>query len=844
MPLQKVQFRPGVNREGTTLANEGGWFDCDKIRFRSGYPEKIGGWSVISYNTFLGVARALVNWITLKGYNLLGIGTNQKMYIENGGNYYDVTPLRVATIAGTVKFSATDGSYVLLVTVTAGEGFQVGDFVTFSGATGLGGTNGNITAGVLNQEYQIQSVTSSTVYTIYAREAGTSVEAPGAYVKANSYDVGDGGNSAKGEYQLTTGFPVYTQGTGWGSGPWPVYAETTLTNPFATSNNSSIITVTQNNHGLTNTPLPKPYVYFTSISSTTISGIPTSAMLKGFQVVNVIDANTYTISMVIGSAPGPVVTYTANATASNLGGTVIVQTPSDPKRGWGSGFTTGTGLQLRLWSQAIYDDYMLFAPRGGSIYIWEPGNDASPDFEKRSIQVTGVEVPLYVNQILISEVALIVLAFGCSDYTTEPTYPNIDPMLIRWSTVNDYADWLPTPENSAGFIRLSHGSEIVCALQTRQEIVVWTDSSLYSLQYVGPPKVFDPTLLADNISIIGPNAMATANGVTYWMGTDKFYTYSGRVETLPCTLRQFIYNDINRTQNFQVFASTNEGYSEVWWFYCSQNSDINDRYVIYNYLDRVWYYGNMNRTAWLDSGLRAYPMAAWGIQRTLLSPVAPATSIDATVTTIPVLNSGSFPDTGVLKIGNELIAYAGKPSSSTLFTDCIRGYNGTTAESHDANAEVSLYASNLMVYHEAAVDDGMTNPPSPISSYIQSSDFDIGDGHNYGFVWQIVTDITFDGSSADNPEVQFVVRPRRNPGALYGEADMPNVTSKQKYGIQTNPSNNTTTIVSSYTVQEFTQLVYTRIRGRQMAFKVQSDKLGTQWQLGVPSINIRPDGRR
>lgn len=845
MPLQKLQFRPGVNREGTTLANEGGWFDCDKVRFRSGYPEKIGGWAAISYNTFLGVARALINWITLKGYNLLGVGTNQKMYVENGGSYYDITPLRIETgpgtpAGGTVIFAATNDSYKITVTNATGAGFQAGDFVTFSGAISLGGV---ITAGVLNQQYQIQSAVDSNTFVIYARTAGTTVENPGPYVKANSSDTGNGNpplpaaKTAKAAYQINAGYPVYTVGTGWGTGPWPVYTTTTLTNPFTASGvGVSELIVTHNTHNLST----GDYVVFSSIQSDAC-GISRLVLQKAFQITK-IDANSYTISTVIGSPPTQLTYVTTSTTAS--GGTVVVEIPSPPSRGWGAGFTTGIGLQLRLWSQAIYDDYLLFAPRGGAIYKWEPGSGPAPAFTTRAEVITGTEVPEYVNQIMISEVALIVLAFGCQDYSTEPSYPDIDPMLIRWSVVNDYSDWLPTPENQAGFIRLSHGSEIICALQTRQEIVVWTDSSLYSLQYVGPPAVFNPTMLADNISIIGPNAMATANGVTYWMGTDKFYTYSGRVETLPCTLRQFIYNDINRTQNYQVFANTNEGYSEVWWFYCSQNSDINDRYVIYNYLDRVWYYGQMNRTSWLDSGLRTYPMAAWGIQNTLLAPVAPATSINATTTSIPVLNTSSFPDSGVLKIDDELIAYASKPDSSTLFTDCVRGYNNTTATSHDVDAVVSLYASNLIVYHEAAVDDGTTNPPSPISSYIQSSDFDIGDGHNYGFVWQIVTDVTFDGSSADNPEVQFVVRPRRNPGALYGDADMPDVTSEQKYGIQTNPLNNTTTIVSSHNVQKFTQLVYTRIRGRQMAFKVQSSKLGTQWQLGVPSINIRPDGRR
>ena len=254
--------------------------------------------------------------------------------------------------------------------------------------------------------------------------------------------------------------------------------------------------------------------------------------------------------------------------------------------------------------------------------------------------------------------------------------------------------------------------------------------------------------------------MATASGVVYWMGVDKFYVYSGRVETLPCSVRTYIYEDINRDQFAQVYAGTNEGYSEVWWFYCSKNSDVIDRYVIFNYLDRVWYYGTMDRTVWLDSPLRQYPVATTG--------------------------------------------------------------------------------KNLLVYHEAAVDDGSTNPPTAINAYIQSSDFDIGDGHNYGFVWRMIPDITFNGSNTSgttttNPEVNFTVRPRQNPGSAYSASNSPTVQSApaQTY--------NTTT---TYNVQEFTEIVYTRIRGRQMAFRIESNTRGTQWQLGTPRIDIRQDGRR
>ena len=685
MPLQKLQFRPGVNREGTTLSNEGGWYDCDKVRFRSGYPEKIGGWAVTSYNTFLGFCRSLWNWITFKGYNLVGVGTNLKFYIENGGLYYDITPIRETNTNPTneITLDITTGSNVLTITDTNADSLQVNDFVTLAGATNLGSAGTNVTAAVLNQEYQIASVLSNTQYTVVLP------------VNSNRTASDSTMTGLTIAYQINTGYAFYTVGTGWGAGAW--------------------------------------------------------------------------------------------------------------SRGtWGSGATTGFGLQLRLWSQANFGEYILFNPRGNSIYVWQPGAAATPGFTVRGVVLSSTSVtplgwtstvtdaycPTLVNEILVSDRSRILIAFGCNDPTGTYGPTTLDPMLIRWSDVENYLVWEPDlATNQAGDARLSHGSYIVGVLQTRQEILVWTDTAIYSMQYIGPPDIWQITLLADNISIAGMNAMATAAGVVYWMGTDKFYVYSGRVETLPCSIRQYIFEDINRDQQAQFFAGTNEGYSEIWWFYCSKNAGQNvpggyllqqnnyallqengdlllndtndvyvpiDRYAIFNYLDRVWYYGTMDRTAWLDSPLRDYPMATVG--------------------------------------------------------------------------------DNLLVYHEAAVNNGITNPPSPISAYIQSSDFDIGDGHNYGFVWRMLPDITFDNSDTaapDKPQVRFVVRPRQNPGSGYGVAPDPTVTSTQSYAGQ-----------QVYNVQEFTEIIYSRVRGRQMAFKVESDSLGTQWQLGVPRLDVRPDGRR
>lgn len=718
MPLQKLQFRPGVNREGTTLANEGGWYDCDKVRFRSGYPEKIGGWAAASYTTFLGYCRSLWNWITLKGYNLMGVGTNLKFYIEDGGGYYDITPLRETNTnpSGEITLSITTGLTTLTITDTNSESLQVGDFVTLAGATDLGSAGTNVTAAVLNQEYQITSVLSGTSYT---------VTLPVTSNRTASSSTMTGLTIA---YQINVGQAIYTVGTGWGSAPWGGYISGTSSSTLNGGINNSTTTITVVSTASFTTAgaiwIEGEYITYSGKTATDFTGCTRGA-----------DGTT---------------------AASHSTGVQVVQSTTFP--GWGEGYTTGIGFQLRLWSQSNFGEDLLFNPRGGALYLWQPGAGVTPAFTTRGVVVSGTDVPRKINELMVSDSTRIVIAFGCNDYDSVDPLFTLDPMLIRWTAQESYTDWTPSATNQAGSYRLSHGSFIMGALQTRQEINVWTDAAIYSMQYLGPPFVWGFTLLSDNISIVSPNAMATAAGVVYWMGTDKFYVYSGRVETLPCAVRTFIYDDINRDQFFQVCSGTNEGYSEVWWHYCSADSNVNDRYVIFNYLDRVWYYGTLDRTAWIDSPLREFPIAA------------------------------------------------------------------TT--------------NNLLVYHEAAVDDGSTNPPSPIDAYVQSSDFDIGDGHNYGFVWRMIPDITFDGSNTTGqtdlkPKVNFTVRPRQNPGAAYSASNNPIVQSAQNY-------NGTTT----YTVQEFTEIVYTRIRGRQMAFKIESNTVGTQWQLGVPRIDVRPDGRR
>ena len=642
MPLQKLEFRPGLNREGTDYANEGGWYDGDKIRFRSGFPEKIGGWSRLSNDTYLGVARALWNWQALDGSNYLGVGTNIKYYIEKGGDYNDITPFSTISGAGVAEFAATSGSSTLTVT-DATYNPSVGDYVVFSAAVSLGG---NITATVLNQEYEVLTVPSTTTYTITARSATT-----GLPVLANSSDVGDGGAATIASYEVPIGGNVYTVGIGWGAGPW--------------------------------------------------------------------------------------------------------------SRGtWGSGYTSGIGQQLRLWSNDNFGQDLVIAPRGGGIYYWK----ASLGVSTRAVSLNtlstnegflGTYVPHTTNQVVASVIQKFVIAMGANPYLSGTPNTDFNPMLVRWSDQLNPYEWVPAITNQSGEFALTSGSYIVGARATRQEILIWTDSALYSMQYLGAPYVWGFNILMDNISVMSPNAMITVNNVTYWMGGDKFYMYSGRVETLPCALRQYVFTDINKDQAFQVFAGSNEGYNEVWWFYVSNSSGGTaiDKYVIYNYVDRVWYYGSMARSAWLDSGIRQYPMAA--------------------------------------------------------------DYN------------------NRILYHESSVDDNAGDTALPITAYVQSSDFDIGDGHNFGFVWRILPDVNFNGSNVNGPSVTMTVKPRVNSGTPYGAGNNPRVTSADNYSTG-----------QVYNVQEFTGQVYTRIRGRQMAFRIESSDLGVSWQLGMPRIDIRPDGRR
>lgn len=733
MPLQKLQFRPGINREGTDYSNEGGWYACDKVRFRSGFPEKIGGWIRLSNDTFLGVCRAMWNWVTLNGANLLGVGTNLKYYIEEGGDYNDITPIRDtfthASIPTTDNCITTTNGLNRITVDYPDYGGISGDFVTITGATAVGG----ISADELNGEHQITYVDTDTFTFLVASNATSSATGGGATITM--------------AFQINTGLDVYITGTGWGAGTWPSYINTALTNPFtATSTGIQVLTVTQTAHGLTT----GDYVFFRSIASDPC-GINRVILQKAFQVT-VTGLNTYTINI------SSITTTTTTSTAAS-GGAVSVSTPVAPVRGWGTAADVGIGQQLRLWTNDNFGEDLLIAPRGGSIYYWDATTGISIRAKRLNDVATfngydGQFVPNTTNQIIGSSIQRFAIAFGANSYDPLDANSPFDPLLVRWSDQENPFEWVPAAVNQAGEYRLNIGSYIMCARSTRQEILVWSDAAIYSMQYLGPPYVWGFQLLQDNVTIMSPNATITINNVTYWMGTDKFFMYSGRVETLPCAVWQYIFDDINKDQSFQVFAGSNEGYSEVWWFYCSNGSNTVDKYVIYNYLERTWAYGSMNRTAWLDSGLRQYPMAAY-------------------------------------EVGNKVL------------------------------------------YHEANVDDVSGLSPVPIEAYIQSSDFDIGDGHNFGFVWRILPDVTFNGSNTNQPTVTMTVRPRRNSGSPYGEADRPAVQSAQNY-----------TSRGTYDVQAFDGQVYTRLRARQMSFRIESTTLGVAWQLGTPRIDIRNDGRR
>jgi hypothetical protein len=617
MPLQKLQLKPGVNRDQTNYTNEGGWYECDKIRFRSGYPQKIGGWLKYSVTPLVGICRSMFNWVTSSNENILALGTNIKLYVEAGNNLYDITPLRATYTSITTPstdncVSVTNGSKVVNFNII-NHGATTGAYVTFSGITGTGAAIGGIPVAELNTELIVTRVDNSNFTVTVATTATSTVSSAG-------------GTAITAAFQINPGNELNAYGYGWGAGAWG-------------------------------------------------------------------------------------------------------------RMGWGTGAISPITTYQRDWWFDNIDNDLAMNIRNGAPYYWA----FDGTFTSRAILLSDLpgasDVPSEVMQIMVSQGDKHLVAFGATPFGGG----SFDPLLIRWSNQDEPEYWTPTPTNSAGFLRIPRGSKIIRAVPTRQETIVFTDASLYSFQFLGTTDVFGLQELSDNISIAGPRATAAVNNVVYWMGLDKFYAYSGRVETLPCTLRNHVFNNINFDQLDQIVCGTNEGWNEIVWYYPTANSNKNNAYVIYNYLEKIWYYGSLERSAWNDSPLRKYPQAVGG----------------------------------------------------QYLYDHERGANDDTL---------------------------------PMSAFITSSDFDLIDGDQFILMKRIIPDVDFNGSTASAPEVTMTIKPHNFPGAPY----------------QTSESQR----VISTTINQYTEQIFIRARARQLGFQISSSVLDTQWQLGSPRIDGRPDGKR
>jgi hypothetical protein len=837
--LQVLQLRPGVNREGTSYSGEGGYYACDKVRFRSGLPEKIGGWVPYGAGSYLGVCRHYAEWVSLSGYYLLGVGTNLKYYILTGNTYFDITPIRQTDtglsnpfypIYSTLSASITATDTTIFVTsgtsfdnitpyvikigseeiyvqfaggttlsgcirgyngttaaahsssavvssswvalLDAGNGATQNDFVTFSGATAFG----PYAAADLNKEYQIKAVSGSYII------VDTGIQSTSAT---------NGGGTVTAAYQIYTGLAYTETLSGWGSGVWeglPLGAGSTT---LSSTINSSATTI--------------PVASATTFAASGYAIIESEIIQYSGKTSNTLTGVTRGLS---GNATGHMSGIGVNGVAYSAG-----------TRGWGTGYSGGGfAFELRLWSASNYGQDLFFNPRNGGLYYWSAATNlnAAGQVTGRGVNLTsttfsniglgeivvgntyairslgsttqaqwntlaGTTAVTYaggdifncvttiatgygsgvVYDPAIPSVAAIVLttderhviAYGCNDAVAESLTQ--DPMFIAWCDQEQPQVWYPTVTNTAGSYRLTYGSRIIAAVKTRQEILVFTDTALYSQQYLGAPYVYGFNPISVDITIVGPNAAASTNGITYWMGQDKFYAYSGRVDTLPCALRQYVFSDINTDQLSLVYCGPNEKYNEIWWFYPSAGSVVNDRYVVYNYLEKLWYYGTMERSAWLDSHIIGDPVAATG---------------------------------------------------------------------------------QITVQHETGCDDASVNPPVAIEAFIETSDFDIGEGgYQFSFVKRIIPDIDFIGSINTDPSVVMTIKARNYPGQ-----GVSGLTTAQNTGTAGGVAGKEVTTQ----VFNYTQMIWVRIRGRQLSFRVESEDLGVKWQMGVPRLEIQPDGRK
>ena len=629
MPYAKYIFKPGIDREGTDYSNEGGWYDANLVRFRKGRPEKIGGWAKNTLNTFLSTCRALHAWVNLELTKYLGLGTTWKYYVLQGNVFNDITPLRVTTSAGDVTFSATNGDATITVT-DASHGAVVNDFVTFSGAATLGGL---ITAAVLNQEYQIATVTNTNVYTIEAKDPD------GDEVTANSSDSGSGGGSVVGAYQINVGLDVFVEGSGWGAGTW--------------------------------------------------------------------GAGTF-----------------------------------------GSVSAISASSQLRNWSHGNFGEDLVLNPRGGGVYYWDQSGGATTRAVAVSDLSGAILAPTIALQVLVSDIDRHVVCLGADPInSSNQRTSSSDPMFICWSDQENITDWEPIATNTAGSLRLSSGSEIIGGLSSREEILIWTDTSMYSMSYIGPPFTFGVNLINQGVGLIGPKAAVNTPDGVYWMDRKGFYKYSGSVQLVPCSVHYYVFSDFNQGQYFQTFGFVNKQFNEVGWFYCSSGETTIDRYVVYNYAENTWTIGQLSRSAWMDEGIFESPIAT--------------------------------------------------------YTTSNVGY----------------------LYDQETGNDADGSPMDNV--YIQSSDFDMQpDGDYYTFIRKVIPDVKFTGNGGSDQTINFVLKSRNFPG-------------------------DSLTTDTTQTVTSTTQRLDTRIRARQLAFRIESDddnssdiRLGVGWRLGDTRMDVKPDGRR
>lgn len=624
MALQKISFRPGIVRDVSSFGNEGGWYDCNLVRFRNGLPQSVGGWQKYVSSTFLGTCRAIIQWISLDLSNYIGIGTTCKYYILDGTVYSDITPIRrTVTLTAWSSTQPTGGPFTTTATANilnvydVAHGATVNDYVTYSGATGLGG---NVTATVLNQEYKITDIVDDNNYQITLS------------VNANASDTGHGG-TVTAAYQINVGLDTQVGGNGWGAGTWG-------------------------------------------------------------------------------------------------------------RGGWGSAATVSAGNTLRLWSHDNYGEDLIFNVRGGGIYYWTASTGTSVRGYSLESVSTDPTVPTLANQVIVSDRDRHVLVFGANP---DPASSQ-DPMLIRFSDAEDPFTWSPTATNSAGDLRLGSGSYIVRALETKREILVWTDNALYSLQYIGAPYTFSVTQIASSITSVGYNGFVTVDDNAMWMGLNKFYIYSGQTNELKCTVLNHVFTDINLQQSDKIMGTLNSEFNEVTWFYPSASSEENDSYVTYNYSEQVWTYGSLSRTAWLDRGINHYPIAA--------------------------------------------------------ATD------------------------NTLYQHEYGTDDGSTTPSTALNPYIESSQFSLGSGDDFAFTRRIIPDLTFINST-NSPQAIMTIKTQNFPGSNYNGSNASTVSQ-----------------TATVPIEQFTDQAFIRLRGRQVTFRVESDKVGTRWSLGVPRLEVQADGRR